>query len=588
MTPLKSLAKPVTGSDLIGCRYRLVRDLWEYQGKGQVKNAVEESRSHHKDAVLAAIPHPIVIQDGPDADLETLEAMAAGAPFIIGAVLRHERPPATYDAAGRAMNQRAFSGIAEESRPDLLVKIDDAPQTHGPRYMPVLIVAHKLLSPHKGRAPAAKILPLTRLAGPGVFGRTMRQGIVATQKWRLRHHGPDAVRLGQAAALLHRLGVSSGLVGGIGADGENIVVVDEGPRVASYRAALRDARETVYAVTGEPSRWEVGRWPLAARKVRECKGCRWHDACDEELRHSDDISLLLPGDRASKLREQGISTVRELAAADNCGEQSWLARAVLADIPALRRVDVTSAPRADVEIDIDMEAYPSHGAYLWGAWPVGEDYQPFVTWAAPGDKGLGGQAEAQNFALFWTWLMKRCNDALRAGKSVRVYCWAAEGENYWLRQSADRFGGMEFVVDGAIVGDRDGENSEGKSGEGSTVIRVPLRSEIDEFISSDMWTDMFRVTKSQLLSPHGMGLKVVAPMAGFHWRDEGVDGEMSLTLYEQAVGLAEIAPTVAESARAALLRYNGDDCRSVAHIRDWLDSGQATQEIPHGSKLPKP
>ena len=37
-----------------------------------------------------------------------------------------------------------------------------------------------------------------------------------------------------------------------------------------------------------------------------------------------------------------------------------------------------------------------------------------------------------------------------------------------------------------------------------------------------------------------------------------------------------------------LLRYNGDDCRSVAHVRDWLDSQRAAADLPHGDDLPVP
>ena len=80
------------------------------------------------------------------------------------------------------------------------------------------------------------------------------------------------------------------------------------------------------------------------------------------------------------------------------GEPSRLAAAWRAGEVLLRRGDV-NVPRADVEVDVDMEAYLDQGAYLWGAWYDGE-YVPFVTW-----EPLGGRAEAENFAAFWRWLM---------------------------------------------------------------------------------------------------------------------------------------------------------------------------------------
>lgn len=587
-----TVPQPVTGPDLVGCRYRLVRDRMagpRRPGNSESARRRAELGAHHRASVIAGLPDPTVIEPGPDADLATLEAIAAGADLIVGAVLRHERPP----------GDRAFSGIAEVSRPDLLVRL-------GNGYLPVIIAAHKLLEPRRRRTEAARILPVARLGRPGVLGRPLHTSIVVDEKLKLRHNAADAVQLGQAAALLHRLGASCGLVGGIGADPTRVVIVDEGPRVAAYRTALRRARATIHAIerheaAGSSSsvldadnlppvpkvdgiEWRVGEWPLAPRKIRECRGCRWREACEAELRAADDISLLLPGNRGDEYREAGITTIRQLARAENAGEHRYLALLSVFGEPAALRVRETSAPRADVEIDVDLEAYPGHGAYLWGAWTPEDGYVPHVTWAPPGPEGLGGTAEAENFARFWDWLMARRAAARADGRSFRAYCWAAEGENHWLRHSAKRFEGMEFVVDGP---------------HGAHVLDVPTVGEVEKFISSDEWVDLFRVTKKQLISPEGLGLKVVAPLAGFSWRDEDADGEASLSFYREAVGIgadgesgaggedgsggaAGAAGAVGDSAaaRAKLLRYNGDDCRSTAVVRDWLDSGRAAADIP--------
>ncbi|WP_257995951.1 TM0106 family RecB-like putative nuclease [Corynebacterium xerosis] len=587
-----TVPQPVTGPDLVGCRYRLVRDRMagpRRPGNSESARRRAELGAHHRASVIAGLPDPTVIEPGPDADLATLEAIAAGADLIVGAVLRHERPP----------GDRAFSGIAEVSRPDLLVRL-------GNGYLPVIIAAHKLLEPRRRRTEAARILPVARLGRPGVLGRPLHTSIVVDEKLKLRHNAADAVQLGQAAALLHRLGASCGLVGGIGADPTRVVIVDEGPRVAAYRTALRRARATIHAIerheaAGSSSsvldadnlppvpkvdgiEWRVGEWPLAPRKIRECRGCRWREACEAELRAADDISLLLPGNRGDEYREAGITTIRQLARAENAGEHRYLALLSVFGEPAALRVRETSAPRADVEIDVDLEAYPGHGAYLWGAWTPEDGYVPHVTWAPPGPEGLGGTAEAENFARFWDWLMERRAAAVGAGRTFRAYCWAAEGENHWLRHSAKRFEGMEFVVDGP---------------HGAHVLDVPTVGEVEKFISSDEWVDLFRVTKKQLISPEGLGLKVVAPLAGFSWRDEDADGEASLSFYREAVGIgadgesgaggedgsggaAGAAGAVGDSAaaRAKLLRYNGDDCRSTAVVRDWLDSGRAAADIP--------
>lgn len=592
-----TVPQPVTGPDLVGCRYRLVRDRMagpRRPGNSESARRRAELGAQHRASVIARLPDPTVIEPGPDADLATLETIAAGADLIVGGVLRHERPP----------GDRAFSGIAEESRPDLLVRLGDG-------YLPVIIAAHKLLEPRRRRTEAARILPVARLGRPGVLGRPLHMSIVVDEKLKLRHNAADAVQLGQAAALLHRLGASCGLVGGIGADPTRVVIVDEGPRVAAYRTALRRARAAIHAIerheaatssssetkTGEPSppvpkidgnEWRIGQWPLAPRKIRECRSCRWREACEDELRAADDISLLLPGNRGDEYREAGITTIRQLARDDGAGEHRHLALLSVFGEPAALRVEKTSAPRADVEIDVDLEAYPGHGAYLWGAWTPDDGYVPHVTWAPPGPAGLGGDAEAENFARFWDWLMARRAAAHAAGRTFRAYCWAAEGENHWLRHSAKRFAHMEFVV----AGDAD-------AGAPARIIAVPDIADIERFISSDEWVDLFHVTKRQLISPAGLGLKVVAPMAGFTWRDDDADGEASLSFYRDAVGIGAGADAVGgvvggaseggatggglnpADARAKLLRYNADDCRSTAVVREWLDSGRAVDDIPH-------
>lgn len=613
--------------DLIGCRYRLSLDLAE----GRLVNASRETRRSHAahaahaghpngynhgrhslrlPTAIASIPGLYTVAPGPDAWLDTLEAIARGEDVIAGGVLMRERP----------RPGRAYSGIDEVCFPDLLVKVDDAPQATSPTYMPVLTVNRHLLAGKKRvrrrsgasssgaanavhAAMAVRLLAVERLGRDGVMGRTVRQSMVLAEEWKVRHYGPDAVALGQAAAMLHRLGVSCGYVGAISSSGmsldtKHIVVVDEGSRVESYRMALRDARDAVAATKGWPSRYTLGQWPLAPRRIRECRTCRYQERCLSELAARDDISLLLPGDKAMRLRSAGIDTVTALARADVktsqvSREQVWLARAQRADVAAFLMAAKTSAPRADVEMDIDMEAYPNDGAYLWGTWVPGEDYRGFVTWQPPGPEGLGGTAEARNFALFWDYVMTRRRQAHERGETFRAYCWAAEGENYWLRASAKRFGGQEFEVP---VGDAWAGADTGSGGSGATrIVRVPSRSEIDRFTSSDEWVDMLKVSRRQILSTVGMGLKVVAPWSGFHWRDADVDGEASLDLYRIATqtdldllmeqAFEKLSPA---EARAMLLRYNGDDCRSVAHVRDWLDSQQAVEDLPHGDDLPIP
>ncbi len=66
-----------------------------------------------------------------------------------------------------------------------------------------------------------------------------------------------------------------------------------------------------------------------------------------------------------------------------------------------------------------------------------------------------------------------------------------------------------------------------------------------------------------------MGLKTVAPLAGFSWRGEEVGGDLAMVRYLEAV--AEEDPSLRSEARQWILDYNEDDVRATATLREWLD-----------------
>lgn len=272
--------------------------------------------------------------------------------------------------------------------------------------------------------------------------------------------------------------------------------------------------------------------PTQPRRVKECASCRFWPLCKPELEAMDEISLFLPGDRARPYRERGIETVQGLIDA-SLGTPSQLAAAWRDGTVLLAHGDIT-VPRADVEIDVDMEAYMDQGAYLWGAWMDGT-YYDFVTWEM-----LGSKAEARNFAEFWTWLMEQRDSAHAAGKTFAAYCYSAHGENHWMRMSAQRFH--------------------------AHTPGVPSVEEVDAFINSGEWVDMFAHVKANFVGPFGLSLKTVAPQAGFHWEQGDFDGEESVNARRVAIGTDAAALT----AREMLLTYNADDVQATLAVREWM------------------
>lgn len=493
-------AQYVSAADLVGCRYRQVqRFVHPEVPRTRAARMRLERVAAARDAVHALLPArpargdrqrfvrvdvpPVPHDTDPfPAEMATLEALASEANLITGAVF-----------TGRSV------GVDWRVDVDLLVRRPDG------TYLPVIISNHRV-----ARADDRVTTPVIATARLGLGGPV-------PGPFRLRHHVADGYRLALAARALADIGVDSGVGGAVGQDRSRAFLAPTGPLQPALQAALEQEL------------------PTFPRRVKECASCRFWPLCEKELVDADDISLYLAGDRARKWREEGITTVSALIEAD-LGEPSRLAAAWRDGVVLLRKVDEVSAPRADVEIDVDMEAYLDQGAYLWGAFD-GESYHSFATWLP-----LGGEAEATNFARFWRWLMGRRAAAHAAGQSFAAYCWSNHGENHWLTMSARRFAGVEGV---------------------------PTEEEVREFISSPEWIDVFRLVRAQLVGPGGLGLKVVAPEAGYTWEDGDFDGEESVNARRISRG----SNAAAREARRRLLRYNEDDCRATAAVRAWLRAG---------------
>lgn len=466
----------VVASDLVGCRYRLAqRRAHPEIPRTRASIARAERHSAAVDAVMELFPRKApgrfrrIDLEGDDWEraMATLEAIASGYTHITNAVFATEK---------------------WKVHVELLLR-------EAGSYTPIIVSNHRVARKHPKK---------TTLAVP-----THRLGLSEPMEvpYKGRHHAVDGYRLALAAEALEDMGLNSGRGGAIGQDRQQ-------------------------AFFTETAKFDVQRaWdkPLhtAPVRVKECASCRFWPLCEQELVAADDISLFLPGDRARPFRERGITTVQALIDA-NVGEPSRLAAAWRAGQTLLRRGD-TSVPRADVEVDVDMEAYMDQGAYLWGAWFEGE-YHPFVTW-----EPLGGRAEAENFAEFWRWLMQLRDTAHAEGKTFAAYCYSAHGENHWMRRSAQRF-------------------------------REVDEREVEDFISSPEWVDMFAYVKRSFAGPFGLGLKVVAPVAGFRWPEEDFDGEESVNARREA-----LAGDM--SVRQRLLDYNAGDVHATRIVREWMSAG---------------
>ncbi|WP_166641446.1 TM0106 family RecB-like putative nuclease [Amycolatopsis sp. SID8362] len=500
---------------------------------------IDDATAHREDIVarlMAANPgHWVKIgRDLPAHERveRTEQAFAAEAQYIWGALL-------PVDPAGHRRG-----GI------DLLVRT-------GRGYVPVLVVRHRITD----RGAGAIVTELTDL-DPG-----HRK---ADDARKVRSQPRDQLRLVHIRRMLQTLGqADEGLTTGgvIGLDADVVVWHDlaagtwPGGRSALTEYQVRFADRLAIATAAAN-----GEEPLAEpSRVLECRRCPWWPTCEVVLTDSRDVSLVVRGEDAVELRRAGVSTVDKLAALDPAGDPpavNWtgvtfpdavvLARAWLADLTLVRRVEAVDVPRGDVEVDVDMESFGDAGAYLWGCLLTGADigvpqgYRAFATWDP-----LPTGDEARSFAEFWAWLTDVRERTEAAGLTFRAYCYNALAENRWLFGSVERFG------------DHPG---------------IPAKKDIQSFVDSEEWVDLFRSVTDQFLCSHGKGLKVIAPVAGFSWRDPEAGGEASMRWYRDAVGMDGEKPD--DEQRERLLRYNEDDVLATRALREWI-SARAQAEVPY-------
>ena len=167
-----------------------------------------------------------------------------------------------------------------------------------------------------------------------------------------------------------------------------------------------------------------------------------------------------------------------------------------------------------------------------GSVTVTSDYVPSVSWNP--DTAVG---EIEAFHDFWQWLTELRNEAARRELTLRAYCYSQGAENGQLRRLASLCGIEDLVED---------------------------------FIWSEQWVDLLQIVRDQLVTGlRSMGLKTVAPLAGFSWRGADVGGNLAMVRYVDAT--SEGDDELSGEARRWLLAYNEDDVRATATLREWLD-----------------
>lgn len=291
---------------------------------------------------------------------------------------------------------------------------------------------------------------------------------------------------------------------------------------------------------------------------RECDSCDWWEVCKPQL-GDDDLSVRI--DKApldireiSALRALGIRTITDLAGVDLAAlklrylpevrhRQSAEQRLEVATHRARLMVDSVDlerlttgpikVPRADIEIDFDIETAADERVYLWG-FLVNDtrtaDPPELVQFSAWTDLDRAAEADLARTAIGWL------KSLVEGPASVRVYHYSAY-EVVRMHQLAQ------------VSGD-------------------PLLAWGADYAAAE-FCDLFRTMKDHWFGARGLGLKVVASVgAGFNWRDTEAGGLNSQAWFDDACHGP--TPEIRAAARQRVLDYNEDDVRATWQLREWL------------------
>jgi len=369
--------------------------------------------------------------------------------------------------------------------PDLLVRIGDG-------YAAVEIKNHKI-DGRNGIVGSLTSLPdITTIDGPAVKFRGNRR--------------KDLLQVAHYNRLVEEAGFASNApVGGVIGSEEpyGCIWVDltqgDRPIIAEYRSILASTEEAITEGSTHPGT------PLHPPWWRtECRRCDWSGLCKEQLETVGDVTLLtrVDIDDRDALSSDGITTIGSVAALepddDRLPDSAVVLQARARTAGRLLRRDadggplaIPSAPR---EVDFDIEPYDGE-IYLAGFLvTIGDDsnFEPVVDWAetsvgevrvvAEMFEKLAGYTDDETIVMHWT-----------------------DYERRTLRQAGERHG-----------------------------LSIPGFATVDEWFDNHA-LDLCAWARKALISPNGYGLKVIAPLCGFDWRDDDPGGRQSEVWFEHVL-----------------------------------------------------
>lgn len=342
-------------------------------------------------------------------------------------------------------------------------------------------------------------------------------------------------------------------------------------RFADYAAFFRKAKHALGQSVVSPTQAEIYPDPKD-----HCDICRWQATCDKRRRDDDHLCLVagISKLQINELKQHGVTTMRALAGEplplswkpDRGSEGSYTrireqARLQLeAREAGERRLELLPVepgfglcclpgPSAgDVFLDFEGDPYVGeHGLeYLCGYQFTGTDGKPTYR----GDWAVTRAEEKKCFERFVDFVMERW----ACYPDLHIYHYAPY-EPAALKRLMGRYATRE--------------------------------EEIDRMLRANLFVDLYSVVRRGIrASVESYSIKEIEPFFEFARSAALPDARIALAAVQAGLEL-EDAPSIPEDAKATVLAYNQDDCRSAAELRQWLERLRDGL-VAKGDAVPRP
>ena len=332
-------------------------------------------------------------------------------------------------------------------------------------------------------------------------------------------------------------------------------------RFADFSAYYRRVRRELTRSLGAAPQNGGGTYP---DPVEHCDICGWRMACEQRRRKDDHLCLIagISKLQINELTERGFSTMKRLAEMElplewkpRRGSATTYARAreqarmqvetreagevrfeLLAVEPGFGLAQLPEPSLGDIVLDFEGDPFAGdHGLEYLIGYGYRDDSR---TWSYRHVWGLSLSAEKRAFESFIDFVM----DRWARFPDLHIYHYAPY-EPAALKRLMGRHATRE--------------------------------EELDRILRAKLFVDLYQIVRRGIRAGvESYSIKRLEPIYAFERAMPLPDANAALAVLQANLELGDAA-SISEEAKAAVVAYNVDDCRSARALRDWLEEASA-------------